>query len=471
MGIPIVVAGSHLATLFLGQFFYEGEVPDRAFFIRQAREFDFDVDDYLAALDRVPVFSREKVDTILAYDKALATFIADLAEGALFRAEAEAKFHESEWKLRAVFDQAYQYIALLSPDGRILDVNRTAMSFTGLGKTEIIGRFFWEAPWWGHSPDLKLEIRLAVQEAARGEIVRFEAPHSLPDGTLQYVDSSLKPVKDDDGKVIMLMSEGRDITGRKRIEDELKQYRGQLEDLVKERTAAFEAKNKELETFTYSVSHDLKAPLRGIDGYSRLLAEEYADKLDEEGLLFLKNIRHSTEQMHRLIEDLLAYSRMERRDLNPSSLNVRQLIDELIFERQHEINNRSARVTAEITHDRIVCDRQSLRQVLGNFIDNALKFKSNDADPTISITLAGTGGGWRFSVKDNGIGFDPKYGDRIFGIFQRLHRSEEFPGTGIGLALAQKAASRMNGKTWAESRPGKGATFHLEIPELPDDKV
>ena len=466
IGIPIVVAGRHLATLFLGQFFYEQEVPDREFFMRQAREFGFDVDDYLAALDRVPVFSRNQVDTILEYDKALVAFIADLAEHALFRAEAEEKIKKSERKFRAVFNQAYQYIALLSLDGRILDVNETALSFTSLQKEELIGRFFWDAPWWENTPDLRREIRLDVQKAAKGEVVRFEGAHLAPDGTWSFEDSSLKPVTDDAGQVSMLISEGRDITKRKQIEDELKQYRRQLEGLVKARTAALEAKNKDLETFTYSVSHDLKAPLRGIDGYSRLLVEEYADKLDEEGLLFLRNIRHSTEQMHRLIEDLLTYSRMERRDLNPSTLDVRQLIDELIFERQHEISAASARITIDITDAQIVCDRQSIRQVLGNFIDNALKFTSTIADPAIVISLSENDDTWRFSVKDNGIGFDPKYRHRIFGIFQRLHRSEEFPGTGIGLALARKAALRMKGQAWAESGPGQGATFHLEIPKM-----
>ena len=202
-----------------------------------------------------------------------------------------------------------------------------------------------------------------------------------------------------------------------------------------------------------------------MDGYSRLLVEEYADKLDEEGLRFLGNIRHSAEQMNQLIEDLLIYSRMERRELNPSTSNLRQMIDELLLEREHEIDVKSAQIAIDISHDHIVCDRESIRQILGNFIDNAIKFTSDEPEPKIKITVSKSADVWRFSVADNGIGFDSKYHDRIFGIFQRLHRVEEFPGSGVGLALVKRAASRMNGRTWAEGKPGQGATFHLEIPE------
>jgi two-component system, cell cycle sensor histidine kinase and response regulator CckA len=221
IGVPVVVAERHLATLFLGQFFYEGEAPDRESFIRQAHEFDFDVNDYLAALDRVPVFSREKVDTILEYDKALVAFIADLAEHALFKIKADEKIRESERKFRAVFDQAYQFIGLLSIDGRMLEANRTALAFAGIEEADVIGRPFWGTPWWTHSPELQEKIRLAVQAAAKGELIRFEASHPAVDGDPHYVDFSLKPVEDEAGRVIMLMLEGRDITERKKAERSL----------------------------------------------------------------------------------------------------------------------------------------------------------------------------------------------------------------------------------------------------------
>ncbi len=191
IGIPIVVAGRHLGTMFLGQFFYEGEVPDREFFTRQAHEFDFNIRDYLTALHRVPVFSREKVYYILEYNKALVDFIADLAEHALLKIEADEKIRESERKFHAVFDQAYQFVGLLSLDGRVLEANRTALAFGGVEEADVIGRPFWETPWWAHSPELQEKIRLAVQEAAKGELIRFEASYPAADGNFHHVDFSL----------------------------------------------------------------------------------------------------------------------------------------------------------------------------------------------------------------------------------------------------------------------------------------
>jgi len=232
IGVPIVVAGRYLATLFLGQFFYEGEAPDREFFTRQAHEFDFNVNDYLAALDRVPVFSREKVDYILEYDKALVDFIADLAEHALSKIRADEKIRESERKFHAVFDQAYQFIGLLSIDGRTLEANRTALAFAGIEEADVIGRPFWETPWWAHSPELQEKIRLAVQKAAKGELIQFEASHHTADGNLHYVDFSLKPIKDEAGGVIMLMPEGRDITERKQAGEEIKRQAEFLQLLI-----------------------------------------------------------------------------------------------------------------------------------------------------------------------------------------------------------------------------------------------
>ncbi|MEW6519816.1 MAG: PAS domain S-box protein [Thermodesulfobacteriota bacterium] len=232
IGVPIVVAGRHLATLFLGQFFYEGEAPDREFFTRQAHEFAFPVNDYLAALDRVPVFSRAKVDYILEYDKALVDFIADLAERALLKIEADEKIRDSERKFHTVFDQSFQFLWLLSTDGRVLEANRAALAFGGVAEADVIGRPFWETFWWAHSPALQEKIRLAVQEAAKGELVRFETSHPAADGKLHYVDFSLNPVKDETDRVIMLMPEGRDISERKRAEEEIKRQAEFLQILI-----------------------------------------------------------------------------------------------------------------------------------------------------------------------------------------------------------------------------------------------
>ncbi len=220
VGVALLVDGRHLATMFIGQFFYEDETPDRNYFINLAHEFGFDVDDYLAALDRVPVFSREKVAYILEYDKALLGFIADLAEHALLKRKAYEAIQESERKFHAVFEQAYQFLGLLSLDGTLLKANRTALRICGVEEADVVGRLFWETVWWTHSPELQEKVREAVQKAAKGELVRFESSHLTAEGKLRYVDFSLKPVKDEAGKVIMLMPEGQDITERKKAEQE-----------------------------------------------------------------------------------------------------------------------------------------------------------------------------------------------------------------------------------------------------------
>ncbi|GAB4278375.1 MAG: hypothetical protein Kow0080_29970 [Candidatus Promineifilaceae bacterium] len=235
--------------------------------------------------------------------------------------------------------------------------------------------------------------------------------------------------------------------------------------LLEERKAELEARNKELETFTYSVSHDLKAPLRGIDGYSRLLLEDYADKLDDNGRFFLHTIRKATMQMTELIEDLLLYSRLERRSLQHEQLSLPELVEALLFERSGEIESRGVNLQVSVPETAVLADKDGLSIALRNLIDNALKFTQHQDTPVIEVGGRETEKTCIIWVRDNGVGFDMKFHQRIFEIFQRLHRAEEYPGTGIGLALVHKAMERMNGRVWAESTPGKGATFYLEIPK------
>ena len=380
------------------------------------------------------------------------------------RKKAEQRVMDSERNYREIFNAVNDVLVIHdATTGAIIDVNSKVTELYGYDPDELKGRTV-ECLSSGDLPYSIQDAATWIEKAIAEGPQLFEWMARSKSGETFWVEVNLKNTAI--GGVDRLLAVIRDIRRRKATELELNAHRAHLQEMVDRRTAEIRAKNAELETFTYSVSHDLKAPLRGIDGYSRLLVEDYADRLDEEGLLFLDNIRHSTEQMHQLIEDLLTYSRMERRDLTPSRLNIRQLIDELVFEREHEITARSARLTIDIARETIVSDRESLRQILGNFIDNAIKFTSDEAEPTIDINVLKTPDRWQFAVMDNGIGFDMKYHDRIFGIFQRLHRSEDFPGTGVGLALVKKAAARMGGRTWAQSRPGQGATFYLEIPEL-----
>jgi signal transduction histidine kinase len=233
---------------------------------------------------------------------------------------------------------------------------------------------------------------------------------------------------------------------------------------LEETSRKLQTANVELETFAYSVSHDLKAPLRGIDGYAHLLTEIYAGVLDEEGKTFLQNIRQATAHMSQLIDDLLTYSRLELQELNARPVNARALVGDLLAERQDEIERRQIEVTVEIPFKFITCDAEGLAQAMRNLVDNAIKFTRETPAAQIQIGGRRNSRGTILWVHDNGVGFDLEYHDRIFEIFQRLYTSDAYPGTGIGLSIVRKVMQRMGGKAWAESESGKGATFYLEFP-------
>ncbi len=258
-----------------------------------------------------------------------------------------------------------------------------------------------------------------------------------------------------------------DITERRRAEQEIRSLNVDLEHRVADRTSELEAKHREMEAFTYSVSHDLKAPLRGIDGYSRLLESDHADKLDEEGRFFVAMIRKATVHMGDLIDDLLAYSRVERGrpKLGPVAPGpvVQAVVDGAASEAVAGDIALTSSVEPALT---VVGEREGLVLALRNLVDNAVKFTAGRSGRAIEVGVRATPGHALFWVRDNGPGFDMRYHDRIFEIFQRLHRAEEFPGTGVGLAIVRKAVERMNGRVWAESAKGQGATFFIELPAV-----
>lgn len=205
--------------------------------------------------------------------------------------------------------------------------------------------------------------------------------------------------------------------------------------------------------------------MRGIDGYSQLLVEEYGDRLDEEGRQFVQRIRQGVEQMGALISDLLEYSRMERRDMAAEPVAMLPLVQQILAGYEGDVLRQGAQVRLDMAPFTLPLDREGMSVVLRNLIGNALKFSRDRHPPVVEIGARSEGRRRVLWVRDNGTGFDQKYHDRMFKIFQRLHRSEEFPGTGVGLALVAKAVQRMGGRVWAESTLGEGATFFLEFPE------
>lgn len=241
-----------------------------------------------------------------------------------------------------------------------------------------------------------------------------------------------------------------------------------LEQRVVERTRQLESANRELEAFTYTVSHDLKAPLRGMAGFAQAVEEDYADRFDETGRRQLAMIQTSARRMGALIDDLLRYSRIERREVRHEPVALPALFGHICEELDDELRGRRLEVRLEIAADTVQAEPEGLRQALVNLVSNAVKFSRPDGG-TIVIRTERCDGEVVLSVADAGIGFDMKYHDRIFQIFERLHRQEEYAGTGVGLAIVRKVAERHGGRAWAVSEVGKGSTFYLALPARLED--
>lgn len=273
------------------------------------------------------------------------------------------------------------------------------------------------------------------------------------DGELRHVQLAL---------ALPAMDEGSDGTALASLFDvtELKRLSAELDTSLAEARRA----HRELETFSYSVSHDLKAPLRGLDGLSQLLLGRHAAQLDEPGQQLVQRIRAAARQMVQLTDDLLAYARLERRTQALGAVGLPALVKSVLADCADELDHRGVVPQLDLPQVILRADVESLKLALRNLVDNALKFSATVPAPALAIGGDFAGDRVRLWVRDNGVGFDMGHHDRIFQIFQRLHRAEDYPGTGIGLAIVGKAMERMGGRAWAESTPGQGATFFLELP-------
>lgn len=233
---------------------------------------------------------------------------------------------------------------------------------------------------------------------------------------------------------------------------------------VTDRNRALARVTKELESFTYSVSHDLKAPLRGIEGFTRALQEDYGERLDEGGRHYLDMVRSAAVHLSALIDDLLVYSRLERRQFALGPVDVRSVVDRVLADRRYEVDKRHIDVRVDLPFAAVWGEREGIGQLLANLIDNAIAYTREREQAVIIVGGQESEHEHLLWVQDNGIGFDMRYHDKIFEMFQRLHRAEEYPGTGVGLAIAKKIAERLEGRLWAESAEGQGATFYVALP-------
>jgi PAS domain S-box-containing protein len=387
--------------------------------------------------------------------------------------QTQARLEASERQFRSLAENTPDYIARWDLELRRTYVNPRFARAMGRPAADLLGSVI--GAQLGPALDERTQASVArLHETVRGVIAsgkasEFETWYRFPAEGDTYSRIRIVPEFDAQGAVSSLISVGHDLTALKRTEDELRRLNLELERRIAERTAQLESAYRELETFAYLVSHDLKAPLRGIEGYGRLLEEHCGPQLGGEGPLFLRNIRSATVQMGRLIDDLLAYSRIERLLLAPDDLDLEELLAGLLRETAEAPSGGTAvpvpsvRIADPARHLR--ADRQGLQVILRNLLSNARKFTRDAAAPAIEIGACREGPQLRIWVRDNGIGFDMRFHDRIFDIFQRLQRAEDYPGTGVGLALVRRAAQRMGGRVWAQSAPGQGACFYLELPQ------
>jgi PAS domain S-box-containing protein len=292
----------------------------------------------------------------------------------------------------------------------------------------------------------------------------WESRHIHKDGHTFPVLIDVTAVKDEKGKVLYRVVNVQDITERKHNEDQILELNRDLEQRVLDRTARLESANKELDSFSYSVAHDLRAPLRSIDGYSQALKEDYEDKLDDKGKKYINYIRDGTTHMANLIEGLLQLSRYSRLEMNLESVDLSALAQEIWsrLENNNELLSYEFIIQPGLVD---LADRNLITIVLTNLISNAEKFTSKTDHPLIEFGKTKINGESPFFIRDNGAGFDMSFAKNLFGAFQRMHKQSEFPGTGIGLSTVQRIINRHGGKVWAEAKINQGATFYFTLLE------
>lgn len=515
-----------------------------------------------------------------------ANIISNILKQRAFALELEDK----EVKYRTIFDNAQHFTGFLEPDGTVVDVNETGLEFLGKSIEDVKGVKLYETPWWGVIPEVKNRVENAVKSAAKGTMVRYEEVVVGGDGTQITIDFSITPILDEQGEIIYLLPEGRDITeynallaklktrekqlqrfveqapvavamldtemkyicasqkwleeyniktlnieGRGHyeifpeildkpewLEDHRRVLRGesytkekdkfiredgtvqwltyklipwyldegtvggmimytadvthmvmyqeQLENDValrtqelKEQSKMLTLTNQELESFSYSVSHDLRAPLRALNGFSKALYDSYSDQLDEQGHRWLEFIRSNATKMDKLVVNLLDYSKAARKELNTNEVDMYSIVKQVVEEEAQHYRQHTLNIKIEKLH-KVRGDSVLLFQIWQNLVGNAMKYAAKNESIGITVASDKKEKETCYSITDNGIGFDQEDVEKIFNVFERLHTDEEYPGTGIGLATVRRMVQKHGGRIDAKSRKGHGATFYITFP-------
>lgn len=393
----------------------------------------------------------------------VASLVNDITE----RIQAETALRESEARYRSVIAAMTEGIVVQDADTQISAFNDSALEILGLTEDQLLGRTSMDPRWRSvhedgspfpghtHPGPMSLKTGKSFFDVIMG-VYR-------PDGSLVWISINSEPlIREGEDKPCGSVASFTNITERKKAEQELQQYRDHLEIMVSERTAALEVANKELEAFSYSVSHDLRSPLRSIDGFSYSLIEDYEEVLDSSGKHLLQRIRGNAQHMGRLIDALLSLSKVTLRDYKPEMVDLSEIVQNAISKYRDEEPDRT--VNVEIMPNlKHMADRSLVGIVLDNLLGNAWKYTSKNSKPKIEFGANNNGSKTIYFVQDNGVGFDMKYSNKLFSAFQRLHSDDEFEGTGIGLVTVSRIIRRHGGRVWAEANPGKGATFFFTL--------
>ena len=348
---------------------------------------------------------------------------------------------------RNLIEVSLDPLVTISAEGKITDVNTATEKITGMGREMLIGSDFSS---YFTEPE---NARAGYQQVlTRGYVTDYPLSIRHQAGTITDLLYNAVLYHNEDGSVAGVFAAARDITERKRAEEALKKTMADLE-----------RSNKELEQFAYVASHDLQEPLRMVASFTQLLAKRYRDKLDADANEFINYAVDGANRMQKMVNDLLSYSRVGHRGKSFEPTDCTGILNQALTDLNVAIDENEA----VITHDALpvmMGDESQLVQLFQNLIGNGIKFRSKEA-PRIHISAQESGNEWIFTVQDNGIGIDPQYNERIFMIFQRLHEREEYPGTGIGLAICKKIVERHGGRVWVDSQPGNGSTFYFTIPK------
>jgi PAS domain S-box-containing protein len=388
--------------------------------------------------------------------------LLSISRDILRQREAEEALQKSERYFRGLADAMPQIVWAADPDGSIDYYNKRWFDYTG---TTYKPNEAWTQAQLLHPDDVQKCSRSWTQAFTTGEPYQTEYRlKRASDGTYRWHLGRALALRNDAGQIVRWFGTSTDINDQKQAETEIHELNGTLEQRVTERTSQLEAANKEMEAFSYSVSHDLRAPLRAINGFAGIVLEEFSSQVPEKGREYLERVRAGGKRMGELIDDLLAFSRLSRQSVNRRTVNSDEIVQNVLEELKPQHEDREIEWQIK---DLPSCegDPVLLKQVWVNLLSNAVKYTRGREPASVEIGCTCENGENIFFVRDNGAGFDMQYSNKLFGVFQRLHRSDEFEGTGVGLAIVRRVVQRHGGRVWAEAAVNRGATFYFTLQE------